>query len=465
MTTAFLLVVFDGLRPDMMTAEATPNLTRFAAMGTRFTRARSVFPSETRVCTASVTTGCQPRRHGLIANRFAHPADRSRIVDTGDQAALRAMQRDLDEDLLGVPTLGDILLNAGRDFVVLSSGSTGQAYVLNPRAEANGQLTLSAHGKLASSPRGAALLAELAPPPTEPVARGVWTADLFRTRFLPNPPAVTVLWLCEPDTSAHYQGLGSPAQMDALRAMDAAFGRILDDWQAGPQRDRLHIMVASDHGHTTITGHVDVAQAIAGVPEFAGCTLVSGSSGSLWVPGGDRVRVAALAGWLTRQDWVGNVFAEDGPPSVLPQSALQAEHPRAGQVVFTLRATAAPAPSGLPGSALYDGGLKTGAGTHGGLSAAELHTVLMLAGNRVLADTRSEWPAGLADIAPTALHLLGVAGPVMDGRVLGEALRGEAGPQMAPAAESWEAAEDGYSQRLARTRLGGQVYLDHGERD
>ena len=53
----------------------------------------------------------------------------------------------------------------------------------------------------------------------------------------------------------------------------------------------------------------------------------------------------------------------------------------------------------------------------------------------------------------------------MDGRVLGEALRGEAGPQMAPAAESWEAAEDGYSQRLARTRLGGQVYLDHGERD
>lgn len=465
MKTAFLLVVFDGLRPDMVTAATTPNLMRFAALGTRFTRARSVFPSETRVCTATVTTGCQPRRHGLIANRFAHPADHRRIVDTGDRSALQAMQHDLGQDLLDVPTLGDILAHAGRDFVVLSSGSTGQAYVLNPRAAANAQLTLSAHGPQASSPLGAAMLAELDPPPAAPVARGVWTAEVFRTRFLPNPPAATVLWLCEPDTSAHYQGLGAPAQMEALRAMDAAFGRILDDWQAGPQRDTLQIMVASDHGHTTITGHTSVAAAIADVPDFAGCTLVSGSSGSIWVPGGDRARVAALAAWLTRQNWVGNVFADDGPPSVLPQSAMQADHSRAGQIVFTLRATAAPAPTGLPGSATYDGGLKLGAGTHGGLSAAELHTVLMLAGSQIMPDARSEWPAGLADIAPTVLHLLGIAGPVMDGRILGEALRPGTTPAMAPATESWEASDDGYSQRLARTRLGGQVYLDCGDRD
>ena len=37
MTTTFLLVVFDGLRPDMVTLANTPNLLRFAAMGTRFT--------------------------------------------------------------------------------------------------------------------------------------------------------------------------------------------------------------------------------------------------------------------------------------------------------------------------------------------------------------------------------------------------------------------------------------------
>ena len=58
----FLLVVFDGLRPDFVRPDTTPNLLRLAAMGTRFAKARSVFPSETRVCSATVATGCMPRR-------------------------------------------------------------------------------------------------------------------------------------------------------------------------------------------------------------------------------------------------------------------------------------------------------------------------------------------------------------------------------------------------------------------
>ena len=86
-----LLVVFDGLRPDMIRPDITPNLVRFAARGTRFSRARSVFPSETRVCTASVVTGCLPRRHGLVANRLAHPGDRRRSVDTSQMNALKAL--------------------------------------------------------------------------------------------------------------------------------------------------------------------------------------------------------------------------------------------------------------------------------------------------------------------------------------------------------------------------------------
>ena len=71
MDERFLLVVFDGLRPDLVRPDTTPNLLRLAAMGTRFARARSVFPSETRVCSATVTTGCLPRRHGLVAKREA----------------------------------------------------------------------------------------------------------------------------------------------------------------------------------------------------------------------------------------------------------------------------------------------------------------------------------------------------------------------------------------------------------
>ena len=464
----FLLVVFDGLRPDMVRADTTPNLLRLAAMGTRFARARSVFPSETRVCSSSVATGCLPRRHGLVSNQMAHPLDTARRLDTGLVEELRALEQETGAPMLEVPTLGELLAAGGRDCAVLSSGTTGQTFLLNPRADALGQITLSAHGPHACSAAGRRLLAELTPPPKPSADRADWIAEVFRTRFLPAPPAATILWLCEPDSTGHYGGLGSAAQVAALRVADAAFGRILDDWQAGPQRERLAVAVASDHGHAAITGHQDVAAALSGVPAFADCTLLGGSSGGIFVRDGAAGRIGALAEWLTRQDWCGAVYAADGaerPPGVLPQSALLADHRRAAHVLYTLRTAAGPSAAGLPGTTLFDGALEVGAGTHGGLSAAEMHIVLMLAGSRIARGRLADRPAGLVDLAPTALALLGAAGgEAMDGRVLAEAFADGAETDAAAAPETWEAVGPGYAQRLARTRLGPHVYIDEGTR-
>jgi hypothetical protein len=52
----------------------------------------------------------------------------------------------------------------------------------------------------------------------------------------------------------------------------------------------------------------------------------------------------------------------------------------------------------------------------------------------------------------------------MDGRVLAEAIEGFAAPEAARTSESWEAAGNGYAQRLARLRLGEHVWLDEGGR-
>ncbi len=463
-----LLVVFDGLRPDMIRPDITPNLVRFAARGTRFSRARSVFPSETRVCTASVVTGCLPRRHGLVANRLAHPGDRRRSVDTSQMNALKALQDDLGAPLLETPTLARLLAAAGQSFSVFSSGSTGQAFVLNPDAAELGQITLSVHGADFCSPAGARLLARLDPPPTAPAARAVWIAEAWRTQILPNPPAMSVLWLCEPDTSAHYDGLGSPRQLDVLRDADAAFGSLLDDWQSGPQRDRLTIAVASDHGHATISALRAIAPDLAAGPA-AGALLMGGSSCGLVPPDPTPERIADIADWLTRQDWAGSVFAADGiemPSGELPRGVLLADHVRAAPVLFTLRGSDAISPRGLPGMTLYDGGLPVGGGTHGGLLASEMSTVLMFAGPAIRAGAVSEMPAGLCDIAPTALALLGLpGGAAMDGRVLEEALLPEPTPLPSPAIETWEAAAPGYRQRVARTRLGRHLYIDAGKRD
>jgi phosphonoacetate hydrolase len=467
--TALLVVVFDGLRPDMVRPDTTPHLARFAAEGMRFAHARSVFPSETGVCTASLATGCYPRRHGLVADRMPHPADPRASVDTGDLSALRALEQEIGAPVLEEPTLAERLAAAGRDFSVFSSGSTGYTFLLNPRADENGQLVLSAHGAGASSALGRELLATLDPAPAtgSAIERTEWIAEAFRTRALNNPPDASILWLSEPDTTAHDGGLGSPAQWAALKRADAAFGRIVADWQAGPQRERLQIAVASDHGHASVSGRVSVAAALARYREFAECIVLPGASGGVLVPENAPDKIANVARWLTHQDFCGSVFAPDLidlPDGVLPRSALLSDHRRAAPVLFTLRADNRTSAAGLPGTSLFDGGLERGAGIHGGLSRAELRTLLLLGGARIRPGL-SEFPAGIVDIAPTALALLGVPGvETMDGRVLGEAIEGFDPPAAARTSETWEAAGPGYAQRLARLRLGEHVWLDEGGR-
>lgn len=467
--TAFLLIVFDGLRPDMVRPDTTPHLSRFAAEGMRFAHARSVFPSETRVCTASIATGCHPRRHGLVANRMPDPRDPRGSVDTSDFSVLRELEQQQGAPLLDEPTLGDRLAAAGRGFAVLSSGSTGQTFVLNPRADENGQLVLSAHAAVASSARGRELLASLDPPPIagSAIERTEWIAETYRQRILPDPPDASILWLAEPDATAHRGGLGSPAHWAVLRRADAAFGRIVADWQAGPQRERLQIAVASDHGHATVSGRVSVAAALARYSEFSECVVLPGASGGVLVPDHAPDKIANVARWLMQQDWCGSVFAPDlidFPDGVLPRSALLSDHRRAAPVLFTLRADNRTSAAGLPGTSLFDGGLERGAGSHGGLSRAELRTLLLLGGARIRPGL-AEAPAGIVDLAPTALALLGVPGvETMDGRVLSEAIEGFDPPAAAHTSETWEAAGGGYAQRLARLRLGEHVWLDEGGR-
>ena len=67
--------------------------------------------------------------------------------------------------ILQQPTLAQRLVDAGRDYVVLSSGSTGQTFLLNPHAGALGQVMVSAHGAPASSQAGRRMLAGLPTPP------------------------------------------------------------------------------------------------------------------------------------------------------------------------------------------------------------------------------------------------------------------------------------------------------------
>src|SRR6185503_5795588 len=89
-----IIAVFDGLRPDLVGPELTPNLLRLKRQGTWFREARSVFPSVTRVATTSIATGTPPAVHGIMGNTFYLPAAfPDRMLDTSQPTMLQAADR------------------------------------------------------------------------------------------------------------------------------------------------------------------------------------------------------------------------------------------------------------------------------------------------------------------------------------------------------------------------------------
>jgi predicted AlkP superfamily pyrophosphatase or phosphodiesterase len=59
-----LLVVWDGLRPDMINAADTPNLASLRDGGVNFTDHHSTYPTLTMINASSLATGAFPGTHG-----------------------------------------------------------------------------------------------------------------------------------------------------------------------------------------------------------------------------------------------------------------------------------------------------------------------------------------------------------------------------------------------------------------
>src|ERR1700750_467523 len=129
-----LVIVVDGLRPDLVTAEAMPRLVKLGQRGVVFSAHHAVFPTVTRVNASSFVTGAYPETHGLLGNTIYIPAvDPSRGLDTGERENVEKVERAAGR-LLTAPTLGEILSRQGKKLLAVSSGSTGSSYLLNHTA-------------------------------------------------------------------------------------------------------------------------------------------------------------------------------------------------------------------------------------------------------------------------------------------------------------------------------------------
>lgn len=425
-----LLVVVDGLRPDYVTADVMPNLTALGKRGVVFTRHHAVYPTVTRVNAASISTGAYPETHGLLGNSVFFPqVEPTRFLDTADRSNLLKIM-EAEGRLLTAPTIGESLQKAGRKMLVVSSGSSGSAF-LNNHTVSGGAIL---HYQYVLPEQLREGMQEIGPPPAadaSPSALDRYAVDALLKVGIPRvDPSVTVLWLSGLDSTAHDNGIGDPATVDILRHVDAEIKRIEDGLRAASLFDRYDIWVTSDHGFSTYTGTPDLG---ALMKPFAG-SLSDGSprvvaaGGAIYVRDGDESAIRAIVSALQRMPGVGAIFTREAKPAsfdgrvpgTLSFGAARWNHDRSAQILFSPDWTDAANAHAMRGTTASGG-----VAGHGSSSPWDIHNTLIAAGPDLKRGMTVDVPSGNVDFAPTFLKLLGIAiPPSIQGRPLDEALLG-----------------------------------------
>jgi arylsulfatase A-like enzyme len=475
-----VVAVFDGLRPDLVRPELTPNILRLAAKGEWFRQARSVFPSVTRVATTSIATGAPPAAHGIVGNQFYFPEIlKDRIFDTSKAADIHAAETALNGNYIKAATFGDQLAKAGKSLAVVHTGSAGSAHSINPRAKANGHWTFSIHGEMATQTPEAVreAIERLGPLPAKELPKlkdQDYAASVMTDIVLPKRQDVSLIWFSEPDTSFHFLEIGSEGSFAALKNADRAFGTILDAIEALPDAEKFAILVASDHGQISTYAALPLFEqanetgfSVGLGDQLAGNAFVAttGSSGEIRGLSASDAEVERMAHWLMEHPDVSHVFSRDKNgvdgmiDGTLSLKALGLDHPRAAELMFILRSDLSHDRYGLPGlGLLMPGDVAPGGGYHGGINPHELNTVLIASSPpHFSSGTVNHRPAGIIDIGPTILDLLGVE---KASTMVGKSLAGE--PDTEPTIIRLEARSGGFEQQIALMDDDGRRFILHG---
>ena len=257
--TNIVIVVFDGLQTAQVTPELMPNLARFAAEGVTGDNHHAVFPTVTRANVASIVTGHHPGAHGLTANTLVIPEfDPHRAINALEPTLTEVSAR---HPVLLTPTLGDILHRHGHEYIAVGAGTSGNAYLQNPNAETGGGATIHPDFCL-PRPLDSEIAARFGPWPGQQgpsAAKMDHILRIFTEYVLPErQPAVSMLWLSEPDVSQHARGVGSPEAVQAISEADRQFGQLLAWLDGRGLPSGANVIVVSDHGYSTISEVIDI---------------------------------------------------------------------------------------------------------------------------------------------------------------------------------------------------------------
>jgi predicted AlkP superfamily pyrophosphatase or phosphodiesterase len=486
------IFVVDGLRPDSINPTDTPTIERLRREGVDYINSHSVFPTSTRINAASLITGAYPSRHGIVGNSmFVAGVNPGAPFDTGDYRQLIRLE-EAEGRVLTTPTLGEVLQRSGRRLATVSSGTTGNGFLLNPHARHGSGVAIHGlfdAGKTAAFPADISdvVIRRFGAPPPDPDDLGQleWTDTVLRDYVLKElQPDVVVDWMGPLDAAQHEHGVSSPEAKRALAAIDKSLARTVAAMETLTPARRVDVVITSDHGFAQHAAGVNVVDALigAGLKASAPSTdvIVASQAQSVlfYVPAHDPRAVTELVRFLQRQPWVDVVFTRGGTdgqgsvPGTLSLDMTKGSHPsRAPDVAATLAWTSRRNAFGVAGvqtvNSRTPGPITGGASGHGGLSPWVVRNTLVLWGSDFKSRTRVEAPASLADLMPTVLKVLAIDGGRCDsgcGRVLEEALRASPDQQPRATHRMVTTASGGYRAWVKLSSIGGHEYVDEGAR-
>lgn len=422
-----LVIVLDGLRPDYVTEEVMPNVHGLAREGVVGLAHHASFPTVTRVNASSISTGAYPGGHGVMGNSVYFPeVNPSGGISTGSATNLMRIQETIAGRLWTTPTLGEILEGHDMTLVAVSSGSPGSAYCLNPHIAGGAVLNVEIVLPEAVATDISAQFGEV-PEEGEPnLGQNQRAVDMYLEYVLPKlNPEATILWLSDPDHTAHAKGMGDPVMVASLTAVDGEVGRILATLETRGLREMTNILIVSDHGFATYGGEQDGTLADPagmlienGLKESADSTDVVEVHGAIYVNEGGAERVKAIVHALQEQPWTGPLFTRAGLPGTLSFDLIRFDHERAPDIMFSPRWTDAVNEYGYAGYTMAPG-----IAGHGSASRHEVRATLIAAGPDIRQGRENPLPTANVDVAPTVAHLLGIENAEFPhGRVMKELL-------------------------------------------
>jgi arylsulfatase A-like enzyme len=481
-----VVVVWDGMRPDFVSEKTTPTLWKLAREGVTFRNHHAVYPSATMVNGTALVTGVYPGKNGVIANYEYRPEiDRSRSINIESQAAVSRGDEVSGGKFISVPTIAELIQRAGGQTVIAAAKTVG--LLLDRHAgigTAKNCVTLFAGQTL---PRDVLIpiVAALGPFPSAHLERDRWTTKAVTDLLWKDGlPALSVLWLGEPDLTEHESAPGAPPALAAIKSSDENLAALLSALDKQAVRETTDLFVVSDHGFSTIRRSIDLRKILSdagfvaktefdGQPKPGDIMLVgNGGSVLFYVVGHEAALAHRLVEFLQQSDFAAVIFTKQGLPGTFRFDDVKIDNPNAADVVMAFRWNDSKNQFGTAGMIDADWQRKAGEGTHATLSRFDMHNTLIAAGPDFRRGQTDDLPTGNVDVAPTILHILGIKTPQeMDGRVLSESMVSvdpvstgrETETKTIEAKKDFAAGT--WRQSMKISRVGSTTYLDEGNGD